>query len=138
VSFEVYVQCFQRGQPGGVPRAAVRPLFPVVEAESGPDYWSVRYDDRNSCRVGITPLESDPALVEALCVYRPCGDPRLWESLLAVMRLGPVALYFPGDSPPLVAGEASGEHLPADMVAALGSPRVVRSGQEIVEIIRRS
>jgi hypothetical protein len=49
VSFEVFVQCFEREGPGGVPRAAIRPLFPVAEAESEPDYWAVRYDDLNSC-----------------------------------------------------------------------------------------
>jgi hypothetical protein len=50
--------------------------------------------------------------------------------------LGPAVLYFPGDAPPLVASAAAGEQLPAGMVEALGWPRVVHSGQEIVEIIR--
>ena len=36
LSFEVYVQCFDRGEPAGIPRASIRPLFPVVEAESEP------------------------------------------------------------------------------------------------------
>jgi hypothetical protein len=31
---------------------------------------------------------------------------------------------------------SAGEHLPADMVEAMGRPRVIRSGQEIVEVIR--
>jgi hypothetical protein len=108
----------------------------VVEAESEPDYWSVHYDDINTCRIAVTPLPSDPSLVESLCVHRPCGDPGLWDALLAVLRLGPVVLYFPGDAPPLVASEAIEEHLPADMVQAMGRPRVVQSGREIVEAIR--
>ena len=138
MSFAVFLQCFERGEPSGVPRAAIRPLFPVDEADSEPDDWAVRYDDLNSCRVGVTALASDPTLVESLCVYRPCGDPRLWEALLAILRLGPVALYFPGNAPPLVANEAAGDELPADMVRAMGRPRVVQSGQEIVEIIRHA
>jgi hypothetical protein len=54
VSFEVFVQCFEGGEPAGVSRIAIRSLFPVVEAESEPDYWSVRYDDFNSCKVSVT------------------------------------------------------------------------------------
>jgi hypothetical protein len=76
--------------------------------------------------------------VESLCVFRPCGDLRLWDALLAILRLGPLALYFPGDTPPLMASESAGEHLPADMVQAMGRPRVVRSGREIVEIIKHA
>jgi hypothetical protein len=110
----------------------------VVEEQSEPDYWRVRYDDLNSCDVSVTLLASDPTLLASLCVFRPCGDLRLWDALLAVMRLGPVVLYFPGDSPPLVASEAASEQLPADMVEAMGQPRVVRSAQEILEAIKHA
>jgi hypothetical protein len=135
LSFEVYVQGFKRGEPAGVPRSAVRALFPVVEAESEPGYWSIRYDHLNSCHVAVSALPADPALVQSLCVVRPCGDPRLWDALLALLRLGPLTLYSPGEGPPLVASEATGEQLPADMVEALGAPRVVRSGSEILAAI---
>jgi hypothetical protein len=138
VSFEVFLQCFEKGEPAGVPRDAIRPLFPVVEAESEPDYWCVRYDELNSCRISVTSLSSDTALVESLCVFRPCADMRLWDALTEVMRLGPVVLYFPGDAPPLVASEAASEQLPPEMIESLGRPRVVRSGQEIAEAIKHA
>jgi hypothetical protein len=54
------------------------------------------------------------------------------------MRLGHVVLYFPGDAPPLAASKETGAHLPGDMKEALGEPRCVQSGQEIVEIIKRA
>ncbi len=138
MSFEVFIQYFDRGGPAGVPRAAIRLLFPVVDAESEPDYWTIRYNDLNSCRIEVTPLASNPTLIESLCVFRPCDDPLLWEGLLAVMRLAPAALYFPGKAPPLVVSEAAGEHVPSDMVRAMGWPRVVCSGQEISEAIKRA
>ena len=109
-----------------------------MDAESEPNYWTVRYDNFNSCHVSVTPLPSNPALVESLCVLRPCDTPRLWESLFWVMRLGSVVLYFPGCAEPLVASELSGEQLPTNMVETLGRPRVVRSGREIVEAIERA
>jgi hypothetical protein len=136
LSFEVFVQCFEGGKPAGIPRADVRSLFPVEESRSEPDYWSVYYDDLNSCHISVSPLAADPQLLEALCVFRPCGDRRLWEALLAVLRLGSVALYFPGDAPPLVASEVAGEQLPVEMVEAMGQPRVVSSAEEIIEIIK--
>jgi hypothetical protein len=135
MSFEVYLQCYDCGKPAGIPRAAVRSLFPVVEAESEPNHWSVRYDELNSCHIDVTPLAADAGAIESLCVFRPCGDPRLWDGLLAVMRLGSVVLYFPGSAPPLVATEQAGSALPPDMVDAMGEPRVVRSGREIVAAI---
>lgn len=138
MSFEVFVQCFEGGGPAGIPLAAVRTLFPIVEAESVAGEWAVRYDELNSCRISVTRLQSNPALMEALCVWRPCVDSRLWDALFEVLRLGPAALYFPGNAAPLVASEAAGEQLPADMVEALGRPRAVRSGQEIIEAIEQA
>jgi len=138
VSFEVFLQCFEGGAPAGVPRDAVRRLFPVVEAESEPNYWSVRYNDLNSCHLGVTALPGDDTVVEALGVFRPCSDPRLWEALMEVLRLGLVVLYFPGDAPPLVASESVGAQLPASTVRSLGRPRVVQSGREIVEVVERA
>ncbi|MBX6316623.1 MAG: hypothetical protein IRY99_27470 [Isosphaeraceae bacterium] len=63
MSFEVYLQCFEAGEPAGVPRATIRALFPVINADSEPDYWRVRYDDLNSCDIAVTPLPSDGELV---------------------------------------------------------------------------
>ncbi len=136
MSFEVFIACFKGGEPAGIRRADVRTLFPVDQSRSEPDYWSVYYDDLNSCHIGVTPLDSDPGQMKALCVFRPCGDLRLWGALLAVLRLGSVVLYFPGDAPPLVASELAGKQLPAEMVEAMGQPRVVSSCDEILQIIK--
>jgi hypothetical protein len=108
MSFEVFVQCFDRGKPAGLPRTSLRRMFPVVDAESERDNWSFRYDDLNRCNINVSPL--DTALVESFCVFRPCGDVRLWEAMSAVMRLGSVALYLPGDSPPLIVSDDFAQH----------------------------
>jgi hypothetical protein len=134
MSFNVHLQCFQDGEPAGLPRAGVRALFPVG-ADSEPDYWRVRYDDMNSCDILIVPDPVDGAILRSLCVHRPCGDRRLWDALFAVMQLGPVALYFLGSAPPLVVDDAAIAHLPAELLEALGPPRRVRSGEEIRQAI---
>lgn len=108
----------------------------MIDAESKPDRWTIRYDDLNSCDIALTSLPSDAALVTSMTIVRPCGDMRLWESLLKVMQLGPIILYCPGDSVPLATSARVGDHMPPDMVETLGRPRVVTSAQDIVDAIR--
>lgn len=106
-----------------------------MEAESEVDLWVVRYDDLNSCEISVGPLSTDPSLVTAIVVRRPCGDLRLWEALLEVMKLGHTVLYFPRDSPPLVTNLEVGDHLPTDMVEALWQPTLVATAQDLLDAI---
>jgi hypothetical protein len=138
VSFEVFVQCFDSGEPAGLDRAEVRQLFPVAEDESEPNYWLVRYDALNSCHIRVGVLPSDPGRVDFLNVHRPCEAPALWAALLAVLRMGTVILYWPGLHPPLAATKCVAAHLPRDLLALLGRPEVVSSVEEIVEAVRLS
>jgi hypothetical protein len=135
VSFEVFLQCFDRGEPAGITRGKIRPLFPIVEAEADVDFWPVRYDDLNSCEISLDPLSSDPSMVTAIAVRRACGDLRLWEALLEIMRLGHTVLYVPGDCPPLVTSPEVSDHLPSDMVQALGQPKLVATAQDILDAV---
>src|SRR5262245_60923704 len=138
MSFDVYLQCYEYGRAAGIPRTSVRRLFPVIEAQSGRDYWQVRYDELHACTIYLATFAADDQLVSSLTLNRPCGMPQFWDSVLTVMRMGNVVLYFPGCLNPLVANEFVGAHLPADMLEALGRPRCVQSGQEIVDIIEHS
>src|SRR5713101_7523405 len=137
MSFDVYIQCHEAGKPAGIPRAIIRRLFPVVEAESERDCWRVRYTDLHACTIYVGTLQSDVEMVHWICLDRPCGIMQFWDSVFEVMQLGNVVLYFPGCASPLIALESVGPHLPADMVESLGQPVCVQSGKEIVEIIER-
>lgn len=136
MSFDVYLQCFA-GEPPGIPKAAVRALFPIVEDGSEPDYWSVRYDRANSCKIHVDPAKSNPELITSLAVNRPCGDVRFWESVLAILRMGRVILYWPGGGP-LVGSESAADELPREIAESLGQPLCVGSAQEIMDAIRAS
>jgi hypothetical protein len=96
-----------------------------------PDNWILHYDERNSCRLSMSPLTSNCELIHAICIERPCQDRRLWDSLLGVMQLGNVVLYWPGTDGPLIASEVVGRHLPADLVHSLGQPVRVQDGDGI-------
>jgi hypothetical protein len=131
MGFEVYLQCFDRGDTAGIPRSSIRPLFPIVEDKSEQDLWYLRYDDLNCCHVSVQTLTMDASQVAALSVWGPCKDRRLWDALYVVLCLGNVVFYYPGCTAPYVASNKAAEHLPVDLVQALGQPIVVESGKEM-------
>lgn len=135
MSFDIYLQCVA-GDPVGVSRSAVRSLFPIDE-KSEPDYWSVFYDRLNSCKINVTASKSDNELITSLSANRPCGDVRFWEAVLAILRMGPVILYWPGGGP-LVGNNAIAADLPPEIVESLGQARAVGTAQEIMDAIRES
>jgi hypothetical protein len=136
MGFEVYLQCFA-GESSGISRDSVRALFPIVEESSEPDHWSVRYDGVNSCRIHVTPAKSNNELITALGVSRPCGDVRFWESMLAILRMGSVILYWPGGGP-LVASQLVADELPQEITEMLGQAQCVHSARDIMDAIRES
>jgi len=137
MSFDLYFQPVVDGQPLEIRRAELRSLFPVVEKESKPDYWKIRYDPLNICHIGLAALPSADNLLSSFYIERPCGDPRLWEALFRVLNWGPIVLYFPG-GPPIVASDKVRAALPKDVIGSLGEPRCVNSAAEIRKIIRES
>ena len=84
----------------------------------------------------VTSAGGDTALVESLCIHRPCGDTRIFDAVLSLLRMGSVVLVFPGDAPPLVASESVLPDLPSGMADSMRPPRCVRSAEEILQIIR--
>jgi hypothetical protein len=137
VGFEVFMECFGEMQHLGISRQAVRSLFSIVEAESKPDHWRVCYDAKDSCLVCVTPLASDPHRLKSLYVDRPCGDLRLWEALLSILRMGSIVMFWPG-GPPVVSDDAIATNLPADVTAALGPAKSVRSAEELLRAVQES
>jgi hypothetical protein len=90
MGFELYLQCFASGRPAGIPRAAVRALFPVVEEESEPDYWRVRYDLTNTCTISVTaPLVASESVVADLPqeLVDSMGQPRCMRSAQEILDI---------------------------------------------------
>ena len=135
MSFDIFVQCFDRGSSSSIERDRVRKLFGSVLVESGPQVWQLRYDEMNSCDVSVTADLADSAMIQGFSIHRPCGDKRLWQSLAHVLSLGNLVLYFPGGAP-LIADERVADHLPLAMVESLGKPVLVKYGHEIEQQIR--
>jgi len=132
MSFEVFLPCLDEDHSNGIPRDAVRTLFPVVEELSEPNRWSVQYDSKNACDIYATSYPADENKLSFLSADRPCSDTRLWESLFAILKMGRVVLYFPG-GPPLVADEAVGASLPSNELESMGPHRCVQSAQDCAD-----
>jgi hypothetical protein len=137
MGFELYVRCFGKSEGTGISRAAVRSLFPVMEEESEPDRWRVRYDDQNSCDIGVTAATSNKEMLKSLFVDRPCGDLKLWEALISLLRMGSVVIFWPG-GPPVVSGDDAASDFPNNMTDTIGPPRSVRSAEDLLGLVRDS
>jgi hypothetical protein len=137
MGFDVFVQCFGASERTGISRAAVRALFPIIAEESKPDYWRVRYDDKESCHIGVIPLPSDKEMLKHLYVERPCRDSRLWEALISVLRMGSVVMFWPG-GPPVVSDDGVASNLPKDMTHAIGPARSVSNPEDILRLLRET
>ncbi len=135
MSFDVFLQVFEKGESAGIRRDSVRYAFGAgFVTESSPARWRVQYDARNSSDVYLS-LDG-ATLVRGLSINRPCGDLRLWNALAAILALGNVVLFFPGCKAPIIANRDSKQHLPPDMIEAFGEPMILRSGAEILRAIQ--
>ena len=132
----MYMQVLDEGESAGIPHDSVRDAFGAAfVAESGPERWKVFYDAQNSCDVYLS-LDAGAGMVQGLSINRPCADLRLWDALASVLALGNVVLYFPGCKAPLIANFNARQHLPLDMIEALGEPIIAASGAEILREIQ--
>jgi hypothetical protein len=129
MGFEIFAQCIGNGERSRISRAIVRSLFPIIEKDSELDYWSIRYDDKNRCHIGVTPVGSDIQFLSGLYVDRPCVDLRLWEGLPSILRMGSVVIFWPGGLP-VVADQTVAADLPPDMIGSVGPPKVVSSVED--------
>jgi hypothetical protein len=73
----------------------------------------------------------DAANVDGFNINRPVPSAELYDALLSVLRSDSLALYMPGNCPPLIGKIEVSSHLPEAMVASLGKPMVLSSSDEI-------
>jgi hypothetical protein len=136
MSFDLFLQVFDQGELTRISRDRVRDAFGAAfVTESEPDRWKVLYDPQNSCDVYLS-VDGSAGMLQGLSINRPCGDLRLWDALAYILALGNVVLYFPGCRAPVIGNVNSRQHLPLDMIEALGEPIVVRSGAEILREVQ--
>ncbi|HZF32301.1 MAG TPA: hypothetical protein VE914_00705 [Candidatus Angelobacter sp.] len=133
MSFELYVQCFEQGESSSFPRDVVDRVFTPVVIRRSPESIDIQYGALNSSTIYMA-AEGD---LSDFMVHRPCGDRRLFQALLEILRSGALVLYWPG-GPPLIGRPETADQLPPDLVHALGKPIVVESPEAIMTAIEQS
>lgn len=135
MSFDLLVSRFEDGEPALFQSSVlVREIEPYV-VETTPKWFELRFPDEAGCTVF-----ADTASVEmdGFNVNRPCDSPQLYEALLAILKTPGMVLVMPSECPPLIGLVDAADHLPADIVEALGKPVLLRSASEILQRIRES
>lgn len=135
IGFKVFLPSLRESEQTGRSRAAVRSLFPIVEKDSEPCYGRIRYDDKNSCHIGVTGVTPNQEMLKSLSVERPRGDWRFREGLIPVPPMGPVVIFWPG-GPPVAANKTVAAKLTTDMTDAIGQPNSVRSSGDLLRLLR--
>lgn len=123
MSLDVYVQWFRNGVADSVDEARVREVFGDALYTEHDWGWQLNYGRGVAADVYVRPRAGR---IEALTINRPIELSALWQAVFDLLGLEHAVFYFPG-SPPYVRSAASAEHLPHEMVAALGVPQIVTS-----------
>ena len=118
-----------------MPREKVQEAFGKQLTELEEELWRWGNDEVNACDIYLTFDERDKSKISSFTVERLIKDARLYDALLKILKLGNVVLYFPGCAAPLVADLKAAEHMPPDMIEALGKPKRVTTGKQISEAI---
>ncbi|KAA8996931.1 hypothetical protein FJU30_19950 [Affinibrenneria salicis] len=160
MSFDIFLQSFEQGQPALFPFSIVETAFQNAirgrEIDDNRYFFALEYPvpssgepetilmggDAYPCVVSDSadlycttePGPSGPATYSFM-VNRPAAHDDFWTALLKILQTTHSALFWPGDNA-LVVGQAETiAHLPADMIETLGQPYLVSTARQIVERI---
>jgi hypothetical protein len=127
MSFDLFVGCFRDGKKSTFQRSVVEEHFgPYITARQA-GWVTLTFDDDSRSYLYV----DDEVAVDGFSINRPVACAKLYEALLSVLKSENLALYMPGNCPPLVADAAVAAHLPKEMITSLGTPVVLRSWHDI-------
>ena len=134
MSFDLYIGSFVGGEPAPFPSSMLKSVFAPFIVATEPEYYVLRFGsgEFDTCTLFV---DTSAEEIDRFSVNRPLADDRLYDALLTVLKMPGLALYMPGTCPPLVGNAETLEHLPKDMIEALGEPAVLTAASEIPERI---
>ena len=143
MSFEVYVQAFERGEESGFPLALIRHVFREHLVELEPDFWQARFSSNESCDLFLQPMSGQstaghPSLIHSISIHRPCSDVRLWEAVYALLGVPGSLLYFPGGNAPLTRDPHAAIAAPAELLESIGLPVLVNSASDLLRAVENA
>lgn len=136
MSFDLYLQAFDNGNPAGIALEIIRDAFGSQVIEVDEDYWQVQYGNEDSSDIFLQALPDESSLIHTISIHRPCRDVRLWQSIWLLLELPGTVFYFPGCDAPLTRDPMAAIAMPDDMLASIGEPVIVSSAMEIFQVIQ--
>jgi hypothetical protein len=134
MSFAVWVQWFENGQPVGIPEAAVERAFGAAVTKRDGSKWLLRHGKRDLCELHLRSGGAQEVL--GLTLSHPCDAPAVWDAIHQVVSERRGVCYWPGGG--VIARAEAKEHLPIEMRASLGALSVVANGANIAEAVAHS
>jgi hypothetical protein len=133
MSFDIFLTCFQNGEPANFPRAVVEKAFGVNVVKRKPELMELRYPDGGRGFLYI----DDEAEIDNFSVNRPPSSPAFWEAILGILRQTTSVLYWAGNGC-VVADASVIPHIPTYLIEGVGEPTVVSTIEEILACIERA
>jgi hypothetical protein len=137
MSFDIFLNVEDGEEVGRIPRALVEKAFApfIEEREDDYNHWTLA---GSNAEVWI---KAEPE-IGGFMVSRPPGeDHPFWAALLELMRKTPTVLYWPAAGPKpycAVANESVTAKMPADMIEALGTPKLIEKPEDFLQAIYES
>src|SRR5215475_7716623 len=120
MSFDLFVGCFRNGEKAQFPRTLVDRPFEAYISRREPGCLTLSFRNGGQSYV----YRDDSNEIDSFSVNRPTASSELYVALFTIMRSATLALYMPGNCPPLIARAEVAAHLPKSMVEKLGTPVV--------------
>ena len=134
MGLEVFVVWYRDGKEVAVAFSNVHAAFGAAASAPHEGRFRVAYGSEGEAYVYAAPDAG--GMVESIMIEKPCRAPQLWESIVAVMRLGHGLCSWPGDAQ-AVANAESVAHVPDDAVEGM-EPQVVQNGAQLVGLVESS
>lgn len=140
MSFDIFLQCFRKGEPESVPRALFESIFlphavPAEAYKKDPGYMVVEYPDNSGASIYTSYGDDDPAQAGSF-MFNHCGGESFWRDLYELADRSKSIIYWPSEKSIYVyTDEAVVKDVPE---GAFDSGRLIKNGFDIVAAIEAS
>jgi hypothetical protein len=136
MSIEAFVWRYENGEPAAFQFDDVLNAFGEAVVGWNPESGSLQLEyggPAETCEITCDKDAAETGEVRGLLISRPVRAAALWQSVLRILSENHAILFFSDDTTPLVWDLQSVAHFPQDLIAELGSPKQVRTPEEILE-----
>lgn len=139
MSFDIFLQCFRKGEPEPIPRAMFDAIFAPHDThphlrEKDPGYMTVEYPDGSGAAIYCGGYKDGKDTSHMM--FNHCGGPSFWADLYELADRSKSIIFWPSEETTYVyTDEAVVKDVPEGV---FDTGRLVRSGIDIVAAIEAS